>query len=535
MTYIFSFFLLFFAAFTATAAPAVICVSKALINTVTPLGVKYVAAVIGQPVTCVNCKLGLVGVVPSAGDRYSCISNEPNDVPPVCSEGSQSYNGDCVTAGNGSPGYRPASPASPHANPPPPPAGTGTGLGGGTGGGAGGGTPSPVSDSFASGFTGAVFAAAAGAAAFVGAPPLLVAGLSAVALHAAVDAFFGGKTAPAPSVDAAYTGPVKINFLPLPIDTLPTTSDNAAPTINVTQDGVFAPSGGGSQSGNGTAGGWSPPDVNGDTFYTPPATGANPTPLPTASITDGGHTFSGQTNPNSQGQSDGAVTVTRHADGSVLVTNLATIPVTDGNGNQTTAKVAKTTTYLPSGNVSAAAPTVVISPVLGDGQPSNGGVGLTPAPSTAPSTGIGGSPVVGGTGATSGTNVRVGDGSGTSNNGGCGSGGSCESTQLANKGLLTGILNWLTEKADTPASPTAKTAAEVKAGSLSKTTPVFSSLTTWQLPAHSSTCPTSSFSWRGQQYFFDAHCTLVTQHFAALRAVMTAAFSIAAVLVVLRA
>lgn len=121
-------------------------------------------------------------------------------------------------------------------------------------------------------------------------------------------------------------------------------------------------------------------------------------------------------------------------------------------------------------------------------------------------------------------------GTGSCTSGDC----STESTQLANKGILQSILDFFTGLGTTPGDPTAKTANEIKAGSLDGTG-AFTGLKGWQLPAHASQCPTSSFVWNGNTYTFDAHCQLATDHFAAFRGVMTLIFSLSALFVVLKA
>lgn len=68
----------------------------------------------------------------------------------------------------------------------------------------------------------------------------------------------------------------------------------------------------------------------------------------------------------------------------------------------------------------------------------------------------------------------------------------------------------------------------------------FTNLVSWQLPAHSSACPTPSLDLSnvlgaGKVFSFDAHCTLINNHFQALNAAMTVVWSMLALFIVLRA
>lgn len=63
----------------------------------------------------------------------------------------------------------------------------------------------------------------------------------------------------------------------------------------------------------------------------------------------------------------------------------------------------------------------------------------------------------------------------------------------------------------------------------------FAPLLSWQLPGHSSQCPTGSFVWNGSTYTLDTHCQLVQDHWGMLQTVMAVVWTIAALWIVLRA
>lgn len=68
----------------------------------------------------------------------------------------------------------------------------------------------------------------------------------------------------------------------------------------------------------------------------------------------------------------------------------------------------------------------------------------------------------------------------------------------------------------------------------------FDGLTGWTLPGHVATCPTANLDLSGvlgvgSVYSFDAHCTIVQDHWNALRAAMLVVWSMSALFIVLRA
>lgn len=439
--------------------------------------------------------------VGNTGPLFFCaVVDEPSGQPPQCPSGSAMHEGYCSAFGPGSPDYSP--PLVP--------------------GGAPGSPIAPPSSPFSAGNILAAatigLAALAGLAAGLGAAPIVAGGLLAAAIHAGVMHQTASPSNP-PSAQAAVDGPnppLTVRLQAAATDApAPAVGDPAPPSIVTNPNGQFAPGGGGAFDGNGATGGWAPTSggATGEWTYTPAATVSNPTPAPTAAITQGGYAATQQLSPNSSGAANGTLTVERASDGSLVVTQAATVPTSTSGGTPTTIDAATSTPYLANGKPAPGGGGTAVSSTLGNGAPSNGGQGLTMAGSTL------------GSGATPESVAS----------GGCGSGGTCETTQLANKGLLTAIYDFLSGSAPTPDKPTAKTAAEIKAVGVNAPSGPFGDLLSWTLPAHASTCPTGSFEWNAVTYTLDGHCQLVEDHFGVIRTVLTAVFTVAALVTVLRA
>lgn len=371
----------------------------------------------------------------------------------------------------------------------------------------------------------------AGVAVLVGAPVIVASAAGALAIAAAVAAMPGfGPANTAQGALNAGGSPVTVNLTPESTTPgPPLAGDTSPPSVVVAPDGTFVPGGGGLFSGNGATGGWGQNGATGSWEYTPAPTAENPSPAVIAEISQGGTMVARSTPSTNGGPPSQVQTVAKASDGTVIVVNGAQVPVTSSTGDLTTVDAAVVQTYTSTGApTSTAAPPVYVSETLGNGAPSGGGEGLTPL--TPAGTG-------GGTGGGTGTGTGTGTGSGTGEGGsGCG-GVDCatETTQLANKGLLTSINGALSSTVAAPGDPVAKTGDDIKGAGLNKGSGVFSGLLGWSLPGHASVCPTSSFDWQGRTFTFDAHCQLASDHFGALRAVMTAVYAMSALFVVLRA
>jgi len=363
----------------------------------------------------------------------------------------------------------------------------------------------------------------AGIAAVVGSPVLVTSALASAAIGALIAS--SPLSNSSDSQLAQVPPPLQVNLTPStdPVPS-PVLNDSRPPGVQVSPEQQFAPTGPKYQDAE--SGGWESANTQTGTEYTykPPATPSNPQPSPTVEITNNGYSISYTgTNPNNL---KSGVLIDKYTDGSYSVTESRTLSVTTLSGEQTTADASKTVLYSPSGSVLSTA--THISSSLGNGQVAD--------PNTLTFVGSGsGSGSGGGTGG--GTGGTSGGGTGGANGTGTCAGGDCatETTQIANKSLLTDIKDFFTQPSEQSAVPNAKSTADFRGAVISKDTPLFSSLLGFQLPTHNSTCPQPSFDYNGQTYAFTAHCDLVTDHFAAFRAVFTVIFTLSALFIVLRA
>lgn len=360
------------------------------------------------------------------------------------------------------------------------------------------------------------FGLLAAVGAIVSAPALVTSALTA----AAIGSLIASAPLTSDSLPDSITPPLSVKLTPSPSSVpAPIENDSRPPGVQVNPFKQFAPEGPSYVSPQ--SGGWekttTPTEVN--YSYKPPSTVDNPNPSPTMEIKNNGYSlvYTGTT-PNN-GKS--GVVIDTFTDGSYTVTQSSLVPVTTSSGNQTTATIAKTDLY-NSNNVKIDTVTHIGS-TLGNGQTAN--------PDTLDfSNGSGG-----GTGGDTGGDSGGGEG-GDSGAGGC-TGGDCatETTQLANKSILQQIRDFFTQSGTSPTVPNAKTSNDFKDASLTRDSSVFSGILGFQLPAHNSTCPQPSFDYNGETYSFTAHCDLVTDHFAAFRAVFTVIFTLSALFIVLRA
>lgn len=93
-------------------------------------------------------------------------------------------------------------------------------------------------------------------------------------------------------------------------------------------------------------------------------------------------------------------------------------------------------------------------------------------------------------------------------------------------------LDKITQTGADPADPVQPLGSEFDQSFFNGT---FANLLGWQLPAHSSQCPTSAFTFNSTSYTVDSHCQLVTNHFSALSAVMSVVWTILALFILLGA
>lgn len=373
-----------------------------------------------------------------------------------------------------------------------------------------------------------------GVSVIVGAPTIVAAGAASSAIAFAVAAlpgFLSGANAGLSlnSPEQALT----VNLVPsgsaVPA---PVSGDTSAPSVVMGPTGAFHPGGGGLFTGNGATGGWidNTGGASGSWDYVPAPTVANPQPGRVAAVSADGSTMAVAVGAISGSHTNQVLGVQRAPDGTLSVARSANIPVTDSSGNQTTASVFSVSQYVPTTGSNVPADAVLVSgvnavyiaPVLGNGQASNGGTGITPMTSG----GTGG----GGTGS-GGTGTGSGMGSGSCTSGDC----ATESTQLANKGLLTSINHAFQPGSADVVLPDVASIAQIQAAGLSGSGGAFAGLAGWAVPAHTSVCPTPTFVWQGTTYAFSAHCGLVNDHFGALRAMMIVMFGLSAVFTVLRA
>lgn len=270
----------------------------------------------------------------------------------------------------------------------------------------------------------------AGIAALVGAPVLAaVAGATAVTAAIMTAVGIALTTTPNTAQEALAGAPISVTITPAPtVPPAPAVGDTSSPSIVVRPDtGQFVP-GGGNLNGGGATGGWSS-GASGEWDYTPPATASNPNPVPTVHIDDGGYSV---TEVAGGGATDSgkAMVIKRGSDGGLSVTHVGRIPGTTPTGANTTVDAAVTTLYDPSGaKIPGSGESPEFSPVYGNGDPVISG-GFQPCVVTATET-------CGAT-TTPGTDPT---GTGSCTSGDC----STETTQLANKGLLQGIKDLLTD------------------------------------------------------------------------------------------
>lgn len=101
--------------------------------------------------------------------------------------------------------------------------------------------------------------------------------------------------------------------------------------------------------------------------------------------------------------------------------------------------------------------------------------------------------------------------------------------------ITTGLgpkLDAITQTGTDPADPLQPAQSEFDQSYFNGT---FTNLLAWQLPAHTSQCPTSSFTWNSATYTIDAHCQLVSNHFSGFSSVMSVVWTIVALFVLLGA
>jgi hypothetical protein len=89
-----------------------------------------------------------------------------------------------------------------------------------------------------------------------------------------------------------------------------------------------------------------------------------------------------------------------------------------------------------------------------------------------------------------------------------------------------------TASGNAPADPTANSADDFNNAFFSGT---FSGLLAWQLPSHTSTCPTGSFDLWGQTFTLDVHCGILEGQRSLMSTVSVCVWTILGLFIVLGA
>ena len=110
--------------------------------------------------------------------------------------------------------------------------------------------------------------------------------------------------------------------------------------------------------------------------------------------------------------------------------------------------------------------------------------------------------------------------------------GEAQSAATSITDALGAKIDKITETGADPADPLQPATSEFDQAFFQGT---FTNLLGWQLPGHSSQCPTSGFTWNGEAYVIDSHCQLVQDHFSALSTVMAVVWTVLALFILLGA
>lgn len=210
--------------------------------------------------------------------------------------------------------------------------------------------------------------------------------------------------------------------------------------------------------------------------------------------------------------------------GERTVTVTKTVNVTNAQGVPDTLRTAVVTEYDSSGT--KLAPSTFTSSTTDSGATTDNSL------SVAPSDGGNGSPIsVGAVGSGGAGSGGSGTGLGSCTSGDC----ATESTQLANKGLLQSIKDFFTGSGTAPNDPQARTGSDINTG-LSTYSNALQSLKGWQLPAHTSQCPSGTFTipLSDHVFSFDGHCTFASNNATALSGIFLVLWNLAAMWIVLR-